>query len=118
MQPAQEPDWTIWEPLFAQFLDEEAGADGAHDRSHIRRVVANARHLAAQEDAAAAVVIPAAWLHDCVIVPKDSPQRSQASRLAAVRAASWLEEHGYPYAAHSGDRACHHRAQFFGQDRA
>ena len=47
---------------------------------HIRRVVANARMLAEAEGADLAVVLPAAWLHDCVIVPKDSPERTMASR--------------------------------------
>src|SRR6185503_808605 len=42
------------------------------------------------------VVIPAAWLHDCVTVPKDSPQRSTASRLAAAAAGDFLHASGYP----------------------
>ena len=60
--------------------------DAAHDEMHVRRVVANARPLAPAEGADLAVVIPAAWLHDCVIVPKDSPERTTASRLAAAAA--------------------------------
>ena len=42
------------------------------------------------------VVLPAAWLHDCVAVPKNSPLRSHASRLAAERANELLSEAGYP----------------------
>lgn len=72
------------------------GGDVAHDLEHIRRVVANARALAAAEGADLAVVLPAAWLHDCVIVPKDSPQRAQASRLAAAQAIEWLQAWGWP----------------------
>ncbi len=41
-------------------------------------------------------MLPAAWLHDCVIVPKDSPQRTQASRLAAEAATAFLRSTGYP----------------------
>ena len=41
------------------------------------------------------VVLPAAWLHDCVVVAKDSPLRSQASRLAADRATIFLVAIGY-----------------------
>jgi uncharacterized protein len=67
-----------------------AGADVAHDNGHVRRVVRNARALAETEGAALDVVIPAAWLHDCVTVPKDSPRRAEASRLAAAQAAEWL----------------------------
>jgi len=31
-----------------------------------------------------------------VIVPKDSPQRATASRLAAAQAGEWLREWGWP----------------------
>ena len=88
-----------WESLFANFIAAHLPPnDPAHDLAHIRRVVANARMLAAAERADTAVVLPAAWLHDCVVVPKDSPQRAQASRLAAATAADFLHEIGYPAA--------------------
>jgi len=73
-----------------------AGGDAAHDLEPIRRVVANARRLAATEGARLEIVLPAAWLHDCVTVPKDSPQRATASRLAAAQAVAWLREWGWP----------------------
>lgn len=87
-----------WEPRFEQFIEHimEETPDPAHDREHVRRVVANARRLAASEGADPAVVIPAAWLHDCVIVPKDSEHRSRASQMAAERAGAFLREIGYP----------------------
>ncbi len=89
-------DETIWEPRFAAFLASQPHEqDAAHDDAHIHRVVANAKHLAASEQADLAVVVPAAWLHDCVIVPKSSPLRKQASRLAAESAAQFLTESGY-----------------------
>jgi uncharacterized protein len=72
------------------------GGDAAHDREHVRRVVGNAAALAAAEGARLEVVLPAAWLHDCVIVPKDSPQRASASRLAAAQAVDWLREWAWP----------------------
>ena len=72
------------------------GGDAAHDLAHIRRVVANARALAATEGARLEVVLPAAWLHDCVSVPKDSPQRASASKLAAAQALVWLRDWGWP----------------------
>jgi len=75
-----------------------AGGDAAHDLEHIRRVVANARGLAVAEGARPEVVLPAAWLHDCVTVPKDSPQRAAASRLAAAQAVVWLREWDWPAA--------------------
>ncbi len=42
------------------------------------------------------MVLPAAWLHDCVVVPKNSPDRSRASRMAAEAAAGFLRECGFP----------------------
>jgi uncharacterized protein len=93
---SQPVDWIQWEPRFERFLAEATAQDPAHDREHIRRVVSNTRQLAASEQADLAVVVPAAWLHDCVVVPKDSPRRSQASTLAARAAAAFLREIGYP----------------------
>ncbi len=86
-----------WPPLFLQLLNQHAVSDAAHDVGHIRRVVANARRLGQAEGADEKVLIPAAWLHDCVVVPKSSPQRKEASKLAARQAVAWLEEHGWPY---------------------
>ena len=68
--------------------------DVAHDPGHVGRVVRNARALATAEGARLEVVLPAAWLHDCVTVPKDSPQRAAASRLAAAQAVLWLRNWG------------------------
>ena len=87
-----------WETRFEQYAGQMMGesSDPAHDLAHIRRVVANARWLAATEGAETAVAIPAAWLHDCVVLPKDSEHRSQASRLAAAQAGAFLREAGYP----------------------
>jgi uncharacterized protein len=89
-------DLTSWEPRFAAYLDAHIVADAAHDREHTRRVVANARALAADCGASLDVVIPAAWLHDCVAVPKDSPQRALASTMAATSASAFLAMSGYP----------------------
>ncbi len=90
-------DWSPWETRFAALLAANRHAeDAAHDAMHMRRVVANARALAEAEGADFAVVLPAAWLHDCVIVPKDSPERTRASRLAATAAGTYLHDIGYP----------------------
>ncbi|MEO5915841.1 MAG: HD domain-containing protein [Luteolibacter sp.] len=91
-----DPDAT-WSPLFLELLEKHTVSDAAHDLEHIRRVVTNARRLAAVEGADWQVVMPAAWLHDCVIVPKSSPDRKQASVLAARQAVAWLEEHAWPF---------------------
>ncbi len=72
--------------------------DAAHDLAHVRRVVAWAQRLAEAEGADLGVVVPAAWLHDVVTVPKDAPDRSRASRLAAEAASAWLRAEGFPEA--------------------
>lgn len=83
------------EALVIQFVrSQAAGADAAHDHEHTRRVVRNARMLASSYPSAdLEIVVIAAWCHDCVSVPKDSPLRSQASRLAAEAAGKFLRAH-------------------------
>lgn len=88
---------SIWQPVFLELLEAHTVSDAAHDLEHIRRVVTNARRLAVAEGADWEVVMPAAWLHDCVIVPKSSPDRKRASQLAAAQAVEWLEERGWPF---------------------
>ena len=59
-------------------------------------MVASSRELGRVENADFQVLIPAAWLHDCVTVPKSSSQRSKASLLAADRAIEFLDANEYP----------------------
>lgn len=89
---------TEWEQRFASYVAGLNAADGAHDSGHVQRVVVNARRLAASENADLNIVLPAAWLHDCVAVAKDSPLRSQASRLAAEQGVALLSAWGYDLA--------------------
>jgi uncharacterized protein len=91
-----EQEWGYWEEQFTRFLAQGSGQDPAHDRGHVLRVVANAHALAAEEGARLEVVLPAAWLHDCVSVAKDSAQRPEASRMAAEEATRFLRRSGYP----------------------
>lgn len=94
-----------WPEKFAAFLDAQMdGADAAHDRAHIRRVVSTARMLAREEGADLDVVVPAAWLHDCVAVAKDDPDREQASQRAAEVAIAYLSRSGYPTEHHESIR--------------
>jgi uncharacterized protein len=87
-----------WEPYFREFVAAQPGADPGHGPAHVERVVATALRLAREEGARVEIVLPAAWLHDCVHVAKDSPDRAQASRLAAEHALRFLESAGYPEA--------------------
>ncbi len=82
--------------LCLDYLSEVMAADPAHDISHIKRVVQNTLKLTKVENGNLAVTIPAAWLHDCVSVAKDSPLRKQASKLAADEAIRFLESVNYP----------------------
>ncbi len=59
-------------------------------------MVATAKQLAEGEGADLDVVVPAAWLHDCVTVPKDSVHRSAASTRAAELGCRFLRDAGYP----------------------
>jgi len=88
--------WTTWEQDFARFLAQESDSDAAHDAAHIERVVTNARKLASEENARLEIVVPAAWLHDCVTVAKNSAERPMASRLAAEKAEQYLRQNAYP----------------------
>lgn len=85
-----------WEAIFSAKMAELAGSDAAHDLLHFQRVVNMAKQLGEEQGANANVVVPAAWLHDFVLVPKDDPLRSQASRMAAFAAVEFLESVGYP----------------------
>ncbi len=100
---------TEWEKIFeAKVRDAAArdaallvasgrpGADPAHDHAHFLRVVTTAKRLALSEGAKLEVVVPAAWLHDLVNVPKNDPRRSQASRLSGEEATVFLRDQGYP----------------------
>jgi len=85
-----------YESSFLSFLNAEGHADAAHDVNHILRVVKVATQLTIEEQAKFAVVIPAAWLHDCVSLPKNHPNRTQASKLAGDKAVSFLSSIDYP----------------------
>ena len=74
----------------------DASDDGAHDTSHLQRVWKNAAAIQAEEGGDAEVLFAATLLHDCVAVEKDSPLRSQASRLAADKARPLLASLSWP----------------------
>lgn len=79
-----------------QKIMTQAVSDQAHDISHILRVINNAQKIAAHESANWQVVLPAAWLHDCVCYPKTHPLRAKSAYLAADQAIEWLQSWDYP----------------------
>ncbi len=80
----------------ASFIATVIPADAGHDLGHVRRVVRNVAWLTAEESADAWVTLPAAWLHDCVAIAKDSPLRSKGSQLAAEAATKFLQTLNFP----------------------
>jgi len=84
------------EQACADFIATVVPADAGHDLGHVRRVVRNVAWLTAEESADAWITLPAAWLHDCVAIAKDSPLRSRGSQLAAEAAAGFLQGQNYP----------------------
>jgi uncharacterized protein len=70
--------------------------DPSHDILHFKRVVKTAKELCQKEKANPHIVIPAAWLHDLVIIPKNDPRRSAASQLSAASALEFLKSINYP----------------------
>ena len=87
----------LWEAQLEKKIKEVASSeDPAHDLLHFRRVVKLAKNLCEKEKAKLEVVVPASWLHDLVIVPKNSPLRSKASKLSAEKAIEFLSSIQYP----------------------
>ncbi|MDO6558712.1 HD domain-containing protein [Paraglaciecola chathamensis] len=80
----------------AEFIKVEMHTDAAHDLQHVKRVVLNAKQLCEVERGNEWVVIPAVWLHDCVTLPKNHPERAKSSSMAADKALVFLTEIGYP----------------------
>ncbi|HHY0480687.1 HD domain-containing protein [Vibrio parahaemolyticus] len=85
-----------FEPLFLEFMQQEMQVDAAHDIEHVKRVVKTAKQLCDEENADIAIVLPAAYLHDCFTYPKDHPNRKQSSAIAAKKAIAYLENIQYP----------------------
>ncbi|HGF5187473.1 TPA: HD domain-containing protein [Vibrio parahaemolyticus] len=85
-----------FEPLFLEFMQQEMQVDAAHDIEHVKRVVNTAKQLCDEENADIAIVLPAAYLHDCFTYPKDHPNRKQSSAIAAKKAIAYLESIQYP----------------------
>jgi len=95
----QEPktDLATWRPRLAALAAGSSSGDGAHDSSHLERVWRNAQALLEQHpEADALVVMAACYLHDLVNLPKDDPERDQASRRSARLARHQLAWMDFP----------------------
>ena len=88
-----------YEALAADLLPHAADTtDGSHDLAHILRVFRNALRIHGEEGGDGEVLAAAVLLHDCVAIEKNSPLRSEASRLASEKAAAILRRLGWPEA--------------------
>jgi len=86
-----------WEQLFQKKAQEITSADDpSHDYLHLKRVVITAKMICEKEGGNPMVVIPAAYFHDFVVVPKNSELRSKASALSAKAAIEYLQSIDYP----------------------
>lgn len=86
-----------WRQRLIVIATEAFQDDGAHDINHLHRVWQIACTLLAEYPHADAMVVQAAcYLHDIVNLPKNHPDRSHASTLAARQAVEKLSEAGFP----------------------
>lgn len=93
------PELAAWRPRLAALAASTADDDGAHDASHLDRVWRSAAQLLDHHpEADALVVLAACYLHDLVNLPKNHPERAQASTRAAQLARSELARVGFPAA--------------------
>ncbi|WP_368542433.1 phosphohydrolase [Enterobacter soli] len=82
-----------WQQRFEAWMAQHhATDDAAHDISHFRRVWMTAQKIAAEEAVDPLVVLTACYFHDIVSLPKNDPQRSQSSTLAARKTRRILRE--------------------------
>jgi uncharacterized protein len=86
-----------FETKFDEYMTRvcEENPDPSHDILHVRRVVGLARKISIEEGADLNVVIPAAYLHDCVYICKTDQRRKEASAISAKRAVELLGQWGY-----------------------
>ncbi len=96
-----------WQPQIEPWVKSQMElADSGHGIDHVRRVVENAKRIGIAENADHDVYLPAAWLHDCVLVSKNSPERKMASSLAAISAERFLTSIEYPDNLRASIAAC------------
>lgn len=85
-----------FEKAFLVFASKEMSQDLAHDINHVLRVVKQAKDLCEQEKGEMNIVLPAAYLHDCFLFPKNHPDKTTSSKVAAEKAIEFLKSIDYP----------------------
>lgn len=102
-----------WQQRYEHWiLTHHAQDDAAHDLSHFRRVWATATQLAAGEEVDRLVLLTACYFHDIVSLPKNHPERSRSSMMAAEKTLAILQSSFADFPAElSGGQSCHRGAQ-------
>ncbi len=81
----------FWQTRFEQWLRANGPQqDHAHDVAHLRRVWLTAQRIMQGTEADALVVLAGSYFHDVVMMPKNHPERHQASFYAAAATRSIL----------------------------
>lgn len=91
----QKQDTANWERRFIDYLQKNLHTkDGSHDLGHLMRVWKAAQYINREEGDVAdeLVLLTAAYFHDLVSLPKNSPERSSSSLRSAERTAVLLTE--------------------------
>lgn len=78
-----------------QIAAVEMAQDAAHDLAHLDRVWLLCQDISQDMPIDTAALMAAAYLHDLVNLPKDAPNRAQASTLSAHAAAPHLRALGF-----------------------
>ncbi len=88
----------LWEQRFVEYLQAHETDDYSHDLSHFQRVWRTAQQLIAEESRKVnqLVVLTACYFHDIVTLPKNHPDRSKTSQMAAVKTEEILKEMAFP----------------------
>ncbi|THC26219.1 phosphohydrolase [Enterobacter sp. AD2-3] len=85
-----------WQQRFEHWLEENHSTDDtAHDISHFRRVWMTAQKIMVHHMVEPLVILTACYFHDIVSLPKNHPERSRSSRLAALKTSDILR-HDFP----------------------
>ena len=80
-----------WQHGFERWLKENhQNDDTAHDISHFRRVWMTAQKIMVHHAVEPQVILAACYFHDIVSLPKNHPERSQSSKLAARKTSDIL----------------------------
>ena len=97
MTDTSNTDLAGWRTRLAAMAAGSADTDGAHDSAHLDRVWRTAQALLVHHpEADRLVVLAACYLHDLVNLPKNDPERDQASRRSARLARRQLAHLGFP----------------------